>query len=114
MTNASIMFTAFLIGTISLIIVFVSGITSGVVRMNTLLMRSVFALFMAGAASYFLLMVFDWYYERLNKKLKAELEQVNTEVKETETPAENAADTAPQNSQQNGFKPLNPNELPNV
>ena len=68
LTNASIMFTAFIISTVAVVIVFVSGMTSGVVRMNTLLTRTVFAFFMTGSATYFLLMLFDWYYEKQHKK----------------------------------------------
>ena len=117
LTNASIMFTAFIISTVAVIIVFVSGMTSGVVRMNTLLMRTFFAFFMTGAATYFLLMLFDWYYEKQHKKfaeVNAESEPPKDEVDisaEAETKAAQAAQTAqseqsPQPAQPT-FQPMN-------
>ena len=105
MTNASIMFTAFLISVISAIIVFVAGIMSGVVRMTTLLTRTFFAVMMSGAASYLVLMLFDWHYERNHKKFSAE---ENAESAQAQ-PAEVKKDTQPA---QEGFKPMNANELP--
>ena len=108
LTNASIMFTAFIISVISAIIVFVAGVTSGVVRMTTLLTRTFFAVMMSGAASYLVLMLFDWHYERNHKKFSAEENQA-------ETPPEKSAEenkTATAQPAQDGFKPMNANELP--
>lgn len=85
LTNASIMFTAFVISIISVVIVFVAGIMSGVVRLGTLLMRALLAFFMTGAASYFLLMLFDLYYEKQKHKLDTE------KVDATSQPAEGKA-----------------------
>ena len=82
LTNSSIMFTAFIISMVSVVIVFVAGIMSGVVRLGTVMMRSLLAFFMSGAASYFLLMVFDWYYERQHKKFSTE--QINVESQSAE------------------------------
>ena len=108
MTNASIMFTAFIISVISAIIVFVAGAMSGVVRMTTLLTRTFFAVMMSGAASYLVLMLFDWYYERSHKKFSAE------EITETpqEKPAENKKAATAAQPAPDGFKPINANELP--
>ena len=97
LTNASIMFTAFIISTVAVVIVFVSGMTSGVVRMNTLLTRTFYAFLMSGAASYLLLMIFDWYYERQHKKFSAE---------------QPSQDKPAEENKQEGFQPINANELP--
>ena len=118
MTNASIMFTAFLISTVSVVIVFVSGAASGVVRMNTLLTRSFFAFFMTGAATYFLLMLFDWYYEKQHKKfapdkVDAEVKSEGVEVKVNADAQPQPAATQPQPQQpaaqpaQPTFQPMN-------
>lgn len=92
--------TAILLGVISMIIVFVSGLTSGVVGIFTIMLRTVFAFCMTSAAVYFLLMLFDYF----NETPKNELEEITTE----ETPAENV-ETPPQTPD---FKPMNADNLP--
>ena len=91
LTNASIMFTAFIISVISAVIVFVAGIMSGLVRMTTLLTRTLFAVMMSGAASYLVLMLFDWFYERQHKKfaeqVKVESQPAEDNAAATPTPA---------------------------
>jgi len=101
LTNASIMFTAFIISTVAVIIVFVSGMTSGVVRMNTLLMRTFFAFFMTGAATYFLLMLFDWYYEKQHKKF--------AEVDEEQQPSKDEVNISDEAKEQ-AAKPAQPEQ----
>lgn len=106
------MFTAFMISIVSAIIVFVAGLMSGLVRMTTLLMRTFFAVMMSGAASYLILMVFDWYYERTHKKFSAEevvSEEGQPKPAEVNINAEGAKTAQPA---QAGFKPLNAKELP--
>ena len=66
------------LGAISMIITFIAGMASGVVRFGTLALRSCFAFCLASAACYFILMLFDMYNERLQKKI----EQVEDEVAE--------------------------------
>lgn len=111
MTNASIMFTAFLLSTVSVVIVFVAGATSGVVRMNTLLTRSFFAFFMTGAATYFLLMLFDWYYEKQHKKFDPDKVDAESKVEGVEVKIN--ADAQPSQPQpaaqpaQPTFQPMN-------
>ncbi len=97
MTNATIMFAAFIVSAVSVIIVFVSGMMSGVVRTTTLLTRTFYAFLMSGAASYLLLMIFDWYYERQHKKFSAE---------------QPSQDKPAEENKQEGFQPINANELP--
>ena len=97
MTNATIMFAAFVVSAVSVIIVFVAGMMSGVVRLTTLLTRTFFAFLMSGAASYLLLMIFDWYYERQHKKFSGE---------------QPSQDKPAEENNQEGFKPINANELP--
>ena len=112
MTNATIMFAAFLVSTVSVVIVFVAGMTSGVVRMTTLLTRTLFAFFMAGAASYLALMIFDWYYEKQHKKFLSEVEAAESESPENvevniSADAQAKAETPqPQQAEQPSFKPM--------
>lgn len=78
--------TALALGTISMIIVFISGMTSGVVRWGTLALRVLFAFSMTSAASYFLMMLFDYYDEMKLKKLREAAEAENAPpVEEVET-----------------------------
>lgn len=91
MTNSSIMFTAFIISLVSVVIVFIAGVMSGVVRLGTVMMRALMAFFMTGAASYFILMLFDWFYEKQHKKfseqVKVESQPVEGNAATTPTPA---------------------------
>jgi len=66
------------LGAVSMIITFLAGMASGVVRVGTLALRSCFVFCLASAACYFLLMLFDLYNERLQKKD----EQIENEVAE--------------------------------
>ena len=84
--------TALALGTVSMIIVFISGMTSGVVRWGTLALRVLFAFSMTSAASYFLMMLFDYYDEMKLKKLREAAEALEVE---TAPPAE-AVETPPQ------------------
>lgn len=93
-----ILMTALTLGAISMLIVIIGGLTSGLVRLSTLALRALFAFAMASAASYFLMMLFDLYDEYTTKKLKAAAEP-------EELPVEPAAAE---------FEPLNGEELPKV
>ena len=101
--------TALLLGVVSMIIVFVSGFSSGVVRFSTLAIRTVFAFAMTSAATYFLLMLYDYYEEIQAKKLKKDVEEIVTEEK-TDTPP--AAEQSPNEAA--GFQPMSTENLPNV
>ncbi|MBO4400459.1 MAG: hypothetical protein J5809_01270 [Selenomonadaceae bacterium] len=72
-----------------MIIVFIAGMTSGVVRWGTLALRILFAFSMTSAASYFLMMLFDYYDEMKLKKLREAAEALEAEnappVEEAET-----------------------------
>ena len=107
MIPVKVLLTALLLGTVSMIIVFCSGLFSGVVRLNTLLIRTIWAFSMTSAASFFLIMLFDYYQEIQEKKLKKEAE----EIINGETPAENN-ETETQAAEV--FQPINANSLPNV
>lgn len=98
--------TALLLGVISMIIVFISGLTSGVVGIFTLILRACFAFAMTSAATYFLLMLFDYYEETQTKQLQKESEEITQE----ETPAETSEEQTPPP----GFQPMNASNLPNV
>ena len=91
-------------GAISMIITFISGMLSGVVRLGTLTLRSCLAFCIASAACYFLLMLFDMYNERLDKKD----EQIAAEVAEGEQDNQGAEG---ENSAEN-FQPTE--EYPNA
>ena len=111
MTNATIMFAAFIVAVVSVVIVFVAGAMSGVVRLTTLLTRTFFAFLISGAASYLLLMIFDWYYEKKHKEFSAEGvgKDAKTTAAEVNISAEGSQAAQPA---QEGFKPMNANELP--
>lgn len=85
-----ILLTALALGTVSMIIVFISGMTSGVVRWGTLALRVLFAFCMTSAASYFFMMLFDYYDEMKMKKLMAEAEALETPPVEESPPEESA------------------------
>lgn len=84
-----ILLTALALGTISMIIVFISGMASGVVRWSTLALRVLFAFSMTSAASYFFMMLFDYYDEMKLRKLREAAEALEAEnappVEEAET-----------------------------
>ena len=68
------------LGAISMIVTFMSGMISGVVRVGTLALRSCFVFCLASAVAYFVLMLFDMY----NEKLKKEQEEAEKEAAEEE------------------------------
>ena len=104
--------TALALGCVSMFIVFFAGLNSGVVRLGTLAIRTVFAFAMTSAATYFLLMLYDYYEEIQAKKLKKDVEKIVTEENIEEKTAENAAAQSPDNAE--GFQPMNAENLPNV
>ena len=79
------------LGAVSMIITFLAGLASGVVRVGTLALRCCFAFCLASAICYFLLMMFELYDERLQKKN----EEIDEEV---------AEDSEGENSEE-GFQP---------
>lgn len=85
------------LGAVSMIITFLSGLASGVVRVGTLAFRCCFAFCLASAICYFLLMMLEMYEGRLQKKT----EQIEEEV------AEDAEGEEGENSQdaQENFQP---------
>lgn len=120
-----ILLTALALGTISMIIVFISGMTSGVVRWGTLALRILFAFCMTSAASYFLMMLFDLYDEMKLKKLKAAAEALEAEtVAQTEemeaAPPEESESPPPEKNPvpppppAPNFQPMDASNLPNI
>ena len=71
---------ALALGAISMIVVLISGLSSGVVRIWTLAFRCCLAFCITGGFCYFLLIFVEMYYERLQK----EKEQVENELAEGE------------------------------
>ena len=104
--------TALALGCVSMFIVFFAGLNSGVVRLGTLAIRTVFAFAMTSAATYFLLMLYDYYEEIQAKKLKKDVEEIVTEESVAETSDKNAAEQSQNNVE--GFQPMNAENLPNV
>ena len=98
--------TALALGCVSMFIVFFAGLNSGVVRLGTLAIRTVFAFAMTSAATYFLLMLYD-YYEEIQAN-----EEIVTEESVAETSDKNAAEQSQNNVE--GFQPMNAENLPNV
>lgn len=84
-------------GAISMIVVFLSGMASGVVRVWTLMLRCGLAFCLTSAACYFLLIMLEMYYQRLHK----EEEQVASEL------AEETAEEGEEN-----FQPTEADEVP--
>lgn len=117
-----ILLIALSLGFLSMIIVFISGMTSGVVRLGTIAWRTFFSFCMTSAATYFLMMAFDLYQELKAKKLqklKEEIEKAeNPAVDSDAAVAEAAAGTESENAEQpppaEGFQPIDVNNLPNV
>lgn len=124
-----ILLTAFALGAVSMIIVLISGLSSGLVRLGTLSLRAVFAFCMTSAASYFLMMLFDLYEELKQKKLQqaaeAEALEVSAPVEEAAEPVETVekvdAVEAPEAvvpptepPPAPAFQPLDASSLPNV
>ena len=116
--------TALALGTVSMIIVFIAGMTSGVVRWGTLVLRILFAFCMTSAASYFFMMLFDYYDEMKIKKLKAEAEALEaanappaeeSPPEESETPPQ-AEETPPQAEEKPAEAPptFQPSSFPSV
>ena len=102
---------ALLIAIICMLIVLISGITSGVVRIGTIIYRTVFAFAFAGVSSYFFMMLFDLYMELREKKLqklKAELEPAENASAGSDTSNKNEKNSPPPE----GFQPMNVNNLP--
>ena len=64
------------LGAVSMIITFLAGLASGVVRVGTLALRCCFAFCLASAICYFLLMMFELYDERLQKKNEEVVKEV--------------------------------------
>jgi|GEM_PF-2101351 len=79
---------ALAVGAISMIVVFISGMASGVVRVWTVALRCGLAFCVVSAASYFLLILLEMYYNRLQR----EAEQIAAEVA-AESESENSTDT---------------------
>ena len=99
---------ALVLGTISLIVVFLSGLSSGDVRLSTIFFRTIVAFCVSSAISYFLLMAFDLYEEHIAKTL----EQVKKEVADEEKNEENSGgeqSTGGNDEEQppEGFQPMN-------
>ena len=109
-----ILLIALVIALVSMLIVLISGITSGVVRVGTIIYRTVFSFAFAGVASYFFMMLFDLYLELREKKLqklKAEIESAENPIAESDTNIEST--TKEENSPPNeGFQPMNIKDLP--
>ena len=74
-----------------MIVVLISGLSSGVVRAWTLMLRCGLAFCIASAACYFLLMLVEMYYSRLQKEKEA-VEAELAEGEETDTEEISRAD----------------------
>ena len=81
------------LGALSMVITFISGMASGVVRFGTLALRSFLVFALASAACYCLFILFDMYDER-HKKLAEKLAEEATKGEEGE-----------ENSESEGFQP---------
>lgn len=98
------MFMALSLGAVSMIIVFISGMISGAVRLGILGLRTLIAFCVTSAFVYFALMLFKMYDE--NRRRKAE--QTARELSADEM-GENSAENANASTQGN-FQPTNPGD----
>ena len=91
------------LGAISMVIVFISGMISGDVRLGTLTLRCLLAFCVSSAVVYFLLMIFEMYDENRRK----EADKVAKELAENTDGEENSEDSGAE-----GFQPINPSDIP--
>lgn len=94
------------LGAISMIIVFISGMVSGDVRLITLTLRCLFSFCVSSAVVYFLLMLFEMYDESKRK----EAEEV---AKELAASSENEGTSKTENTAAD-FRPINPSDIPHA
>ena len=100
----STILVALSLGAVSMIIVFISGMMSGVVRLGTLTLRSLIAFCVTSFLAYLVLMLFEMYDKSRRKKA----EQIAKELSQSEE-AENPVES--ENTQGN-FQPINPSDYP--
>lgn len=93
------------LGVVSMIIVFISGMMSGVVRLGTLSLRCLFAFCVTTALTYFIMMLFEMYDERRRKEAEAV-------AKELAGDEENSAGGNFQDNTPGNFQPVNPSDYP--
>ncbi len=95
------------LGAVSMTVVFISGMVSGVVRLGTLSLRSLFAFCLTSAFTYFILMLFEMYDERRRKEAETVAKELAAD--EEDSVEENSAgnETTPGN-----FQPVNPSDYP--
>ena len=93
------------LGAVSMIIVFISGMMSGVVRLTTLSLRSLIAFCVTSAVTYFVMLMFEMYDERRRKEADAVAKELAKDENSEggEKPADNA---------QANFQPVNPSDYP--
>ena len=75
-------------GAVSLVIVFISGLMSGVVRLGTVTLRSLLAFCVSSVVVYFILMAFDTWDDFYKKQF----EKLEEEAGETQEVEEEAAE----------------------
>lgn len=97
------------LGAISMIIVFISGMISGDVRLGTLTLRCLLSFCVSSAVVYFLLMIFEMYDESRRK----EAEKVAKELAENAEGDESSADENSE-SEAGNFQPINPSDIPHA
>lgn len=103
-----ILVTAILLGTVSMAIVFAAGMLSGVVRFSTLMTRAVWALSMTSAATFFIMMAFDLFGNKIMEKVTG----TPVAPAKVETPAE--VETAEETPAADGFQPMDASTLPDA
>ena len=94
------------LGAVSMIVVFISGMMSGVVRLGTISLRSLLAFCVTSAFTYFILMMFEMYDEHKRKEMDA----VAKELAEDEE--NSAGENSAENNTPGNFQPVNPSDYP--
>ena len=97
---------ALVLGAVSLIVVLISGISSGDVRISTIIFRSIISFCVSSAIFFFLLMAFDLYEEKVAKTLEQVKQEIATEEKTEEE--ENQSEVSEESGETaEGFRPMN-------
>ncbi len=101
---------ALVLGAVSLIVVLISGISSGDVRISTIIFRSIISFCVSSAIFFFLLMAFDLYEEKVAKTLEQVKQEIATEENSEEKTEEeeNQSEVSEESGETaEGFRPMN-------
>ena len=97
-------------GAVSLVIVFISGLMSGVVRLGTVTLRSLLAFCVSSVIVFFILFAFDTFDEKIGKKLAALNAEIDEEQESEDSSREEGSEEETQSEEETAE---GTNETPN-